>query len=103
MKKLIAVVALIAWSGVFADYIEVKTGYGREYYEVDTPKLYVCYEKRVKYVADDGRIYLRYIGCGLYRDSCRSNGLARFGRYPNRYEAKRAFQRCLNATPRFID
>ncbi len=89
---------------VFADFVEIKTGNGREYYSVyKRPKLNVCYVKRIKYYSDDGSVYLRYDGCGLYRDSCEYNGLAHFGHYPNPGSARRALNRCLTASPRFVD
>lgn len=104
MKKSILVAAAFFATFAGAGYVEVKTGYGRTYYDVSRrPRLYVCYVKRLKYVSDDGRVYLRYDGCGLYRDSCASNGLARFGRYPSPNAARRALQRCIYATPRFVD
>jgi len=102
MKKLAFI--LIALSAfIVADYVEVKTGNGRDYIFVpNTPKLYVCYDKRVKYVTNNA-IYLRYDGCRLYRHSCRYNGKAHFGKYPSQAAARRALYRCKNAHPRFID
>ncbi len=102
MKKIWIVVALLT-TAIVADYIEVKTGEGRYYRGVThSPKLYVCYDRRIKVVVD-GDIYLRYEGCARYRDSCRYNGLAHFGHYPNVWAAKRALHRCRTSRPRFID
>ena len=104
MKKIVATLLLGASTLLLADFVEVKTGYGKTYYKQrQAPRLYVCYQKRIKYVSDDGRIYLRYDGCGRYRDSCRYNGLARFGRYPSENAARSALYRCQTATPRFVD
>ena len=103
MKKGVLLAIMLLATGLVADYMEVKTGYGRTYYTEQRPRLYVCYVKRIKYVSDDGGMYLRYDGCGRYRDSCASNGLARFGRYPSVRAARRALNRCIYARPRFVD
>ena len=102
MKKLLIVGAILT-TAIFANYVEVKTGDGRYYSGASySPKLYVCYDKRIKVVVD-GDIYLRYEGCARYRDSCRYNGLAHFGHYPNTRAARRALHRCRASRPRFID
>lgn len=104
MKKGVWFAVMFIVTMLMADYVEVKTGYGRNYYNVgQRDRLYVCYVKRIKYISDDGGMYLRYDGCGRYRDSCVSNGLARFGRYPSVRAARRALNRCNYARPRFVD
>jgi len=86
-----------------ADYLEVKTGEGKAGILItSTPKLYVCYTKRVKLVTNDS-IYLRYDGCARYTHSCKSNGKARFGKYSSVNLAKRALYRCKTAQPKFVD
>ncbi len=103
MKKLLLAGALLVVSGLSADYLEVKTGEGKAGVLItSTPKLYVCYTKRVKFVTND-TIYLRYDGCARYTHSCKSNGKARFGKYPNVSAAKRALYRCRTAQPKFVD
>ena len=103
MKKLLLVVAILAVSGLSADYLEVKTGEGKAGVIITSiPKLFVCYTKRVKFVTAD-TIYLRYDGCARYLHSCKSNGKARFGKYPSINSAKRALHRCRVANPKFID
>lgn len=101
MTKLLIAAAFLATIAV-ADYVEVKTGNGKYIDIVDSPRLFVCYTKRVK-VVSDGVIYLRYDGCARYRYSCKSNDKARFGKYPSVRAAKRALYRCKTAQPRFID
>ena len=104
VKKSILLGAMFFATALVADYVEVKTGHGRNYYDtVQRARLYVCYAKRIKYVSDSGGIYLRYDGCGRYRDSCASNGLARFGKYPSVRSAKNALYRCRTSQPRFVD
>ena len=104
MKKILFLAVLTLGGLAMADYIEVKTGNGRAYYNgVQRARLYVCYVRRIKYVADNGGMYLRYDGCGRYRDSCGSNGLAHFGHYPSTRAARRALNRCQYASPRFVD
>jgi len=103
MKQFVLLVMGVV-SILSADFVEVKTGRGREYYHVNAiPKLNVCYTKRIKYYSDTGGVYLRYDGCGLYRDSCHDNGLAHFGHYPSPRAARRALDRCRTASPRFIE
>ena len=102
MKKLLMIGAILT-TAIFANYIEVKTGDGRYYSGAShSPKLYVCYDKRIKVVVD-GDIYLKYEGCAKYRDSCRNNGLAHFGHYPTPRDVKKALNRCKSSRPRFID
>jgi len=104
MKRVVLLFFIGFVVSTWADFVEVKTGYGRQYYQVNRrPKLNVCYVKRIKYYSDDGGVYLRYDGCGLYRDSCEYNGLAHFGHYPSPRAARRALNRCLTASPRFVD
>jgi len=103
MKKLLLLAVLGFGGFVLAQYVEVKTGYGRTYYETGgNPRLYVCYNKRVR-VFNGGMVYLRYDGCARYTYSCRSNGKARFGRYPSVRAAKNALYRCRTSQPRFVD
>jgi len=103
MKRLFVLAVLLFGSFVLAEYVEVKTGYGRTYYETrEQPRLYVCYNKRVR-VHREGMVYLRYDGCARYTYSCRSNGKARFGRYPSVRAARNALYRCKTAQPRFVD
>jgi len=103
MKKLLLTGALLVATALSADYLEVKTGEGKAGILItSTPKLYVCYTKRVKLVTDDA-IYLRYYGCARYTHSCKSNGKARFGKYPNVNAAKSALHRCKTAKPKFVD
>jgi len=102
MKKII-IIATVFSSLLTADYIEVKTGGGKNYYNANsTPKLYVCYNQRLQYVSEGIR-YLRYDGCTRYIHSCASNGKARFGKYPSVRSAKNALYRCRTANPRFVD
>ena len=102
MKQTIILLLTLA-SALSADYIEVKTSEGKAAIIVNSaPKLYVCYDKRVKIISD-GNIYLRYDGCARYRYSCKSNDKARFGKYPTVSAAKRALYRCKTAQPKFID
>ena len=103
MKKVFIAGALLLATLVSADYIEVKTGNGRTYYDANSrPKLYVCYDRRVRFVSD-GLIYLRYDGCARYTYSCARNGKARFGKYPSVRAARNALYRCRTANPRFVD
>jgi len=103
MKKLLILGIFLVSTLLVADYLEVKTGAGKiGAILVNKPKLFVCYDKRVKLVTDNG-VYLRYDGCARYTYSCKSNGKARFGRYPNVRAAKRALYRCRTAQPKFID
>ena len=103
MKALFVILALGTTALLQADYLEVKTGEGTAGVHLDSaPRLYVCYNKRLKLETDDA-IYLRYDGCARYRYSCKSNGKAHFGKYPNVRAAKRALHRCQTAQPRFID
>ncbi len=103
MKKLFLAGVLLAVSSLSADYLEVKTGEGKAGVLItSTPKLYVCYTKRVKLVTNDA-IYLRYDGCARYVHSCKSNAKARFGKYPNVNAAKNALYRCKTAQPKFVD
>ena len=103
MKKSLFLLFVFIGTVLYADYLEVKTGEGKAGVAFDArPKLYVCYTKRVKLVTDDA-IYLRYDGCARYTYSCKSNGKARFGKYPNENAARRALRRCQTAEPRFID
>jgi len=102
MKKLILIGAVFT-SLVTAEYLEVKTGGGKAYYNTNTkPRLYVCYNKRLKYISQ-GIMYLRYDGCARYTHSCASNGKARFGKYPSQRATKNALHRCQTANPKFID
>ena len=102
MKK-VSILLILLLAGIKADYIEIKTAQGKEALIIKkAPKLYVCYDKRIKIVNDDG-IFLHYEGCALYRHSCKSNKKARFGKYPNEKEAKKALYRCKTSQPRFID
>lgn len=103
MKKLFIFTALLFGSFILAESIEVKTSYGKTYYNKgQKARLYVCYDKRVK-VYSDGLVYLRYDGCSRYKYSCRSNGKARFGKYPSVRASKNALYRCRTAQPRFVD
>ena len=102
MKQAITLLLSIA-TALSADYIEVKTPEGKAGIIINSaPKLYVCYDKRVKIISD-GTLYLRYDGCARYRHSCKSNDKARFGKYPTISAAKRALYRCKTAQPKFID
>lgn len=103
MKKLFIFATLLLGDFVFAEYVEVKTGYGKTYYETkEKPRLYVCYDQRVK-VYSEGLVYLRYDGCARYKYSCSSNNKARFGKYPSAKTANNAQYRCRTAQPRFVD
>ena len=110
MKKLITVIAVIVGFSMFAnaDVIEIKdaggVGYGvtgGTYYPVQRYP-YVCYRRRVR-VFSNGYVYLRYDGCIRSRYSCKSIGMAHFGRYPNDRASYRAYRRCVTARPRFVD
>jgi len=101
MKKSITFLILILL-GLKAEYIEIKTSEGKAGLIINKPKLYVCYDKRVKIISDE-TIYLRYDGCARYYNSCKKNGKARFGKYPNETEAKKALYRCKTAQPKFVD
>ena len=102
MKKIGFMVAVI-FSMLFADYIEIKTAGGKSgAYISSKPRLYVCYDKRVKVISGN-TMYLRYDGCARYRYSCYSNGKAHFGKYPNSRAARNALYRCQTARPRFVD
>jgi hypothetical protein len=104
MKTLLVVMLFGFGVSASADYYEVKTGNGRTYYSgSQRAALYVCYAQRVKYISDDGGMYLRYDGCGRYRDSCGYNGMAHFGHYPSVRASRNALHRCQNARPRFVD
>jgi len=86
-----------------ADYIEVKTSEGKAAMIINSkPKLYVCYNKRVKIVSN-GTMFLHYDGCARYQHSCKSNNKARFGKYPSVSAAKKALYRCKTAQPKFVD
>lgn len=90
-------------TGINADYLEVKTADGT--YGISSRNTYypyVCYQRRLRLIKD-GYQYLRYDGCVRSTGPCENNGLAHFGRYPNNRASYRALQRCLNATPRFVD
>ncbi len=106
MKRFLAIGALAVWlfSGILsAEYVEVKTGEGKYGYTRSSDFFpYVCYERRVR-IFKNGYQYLRYEGCFRSRVSCRSMGVAHFGRYPNNRASYNALQRCLHATPRFVD
>ncbi|MEA1954509.1 MAG: hypothetical protein U9O24_08980 [Campylobacterota bacterium] len=63
---------------------------------------YVCYDRRVRtYV--DGVVYLRYEGCNRFNSSCESLGRVHFGKYPNDYSSHKAYRRCVEANPKFVD
>jgi len=63
---------------------------------------YVCYDKRVRrYI--NGTTYLTYQGCKRFDSSCSSLGRVHFGKYPNDYSSYKAYKRCINARPRFVD
>ncbi len=105
MKKLIfmLVVAGSVFTFANAEYVEVKTADGTYgYVKSSNYYPYVCYDRRVR-VFKDGYQYLRYEGCTRSKYSCRSIGMAHFGKYPNNRASYRALQRCRNATPRFVD
>jgi hypothetical protein len=103
MKKLLTLGAILLSVSLMADYLEVKTGEGKMGVVISSkPKLYVCYDKRVKLVTKDA-IYLRYDGCARYTYSCKSNGKARFGKYPSVSSAKKALYRCRTSQPKFVD
>jgi hypothetical protein len=104
MKKMIWGLALLGLTiGAQAGYVEVKTPGGTYgYSEGATYYPYVCYQRRVR-VFQNGYQILRYEGCTRSRYSCRSIGMVHFGRYPNNRASYRALQRCINATPRFVD
>lgn len=102
MKRLLLIATSLI-TLISAEYIEVKTSEGKAGVLITSkPKLYVCYNKRVKVVSGN-TIYLRYDGCARYVNSCKSNHKARFGKYPSIYAAKKALKRCIYANPRFID
>lgn len=113
MKRYIPIIVALCVSVSFADIIEVKSGDGyradlrtvqgtfRSKYESRFP--FVCYDKRVRILSNDGNEYLTYKGCTRVNMSCESTGRAHFGKYPNDYKAYQALQRCINARPRFVD
>jgi hypothetical protein len=111
MKYLLGLL-LLGSVALYADSMEIKTGNG---YRVQTHSVegrfespyqsqfpYVCYDKRVKVIVD-GEMYLKYKGCKRFNTSCKRLGRAHFGRYPNDQKASQALNRCLRATPRFVD
>ena len=113
MKKYIPIIVALLISVGFADTIEVKSGDG---YRSDLTSVqgtfksrhqsrfpFVCYDKRVRIISDNGNEYLTYKGCTRVNVSCKSTGRAHFGKYPNDYKASKALQRCRNARPRFVD
>ncbi len=112
MKLYIPVMVAMLSGLIYADSIEIKTGDGyREplttiygsYKSKNGHKFpYVCYDKRIKVVAD-GEMYLTYKGCTRITTSCKSVGRAHFGKYPNDYESYKARKRCENSRPRFVD
>lgn len=112
MKKLLMIVSILAFGGLQADTIEIKSadGYRENLRNVQgTFKSrhqsrfpYVCYDKRIK-VISHGTYYLSYKGCTRVNVSCKSTGRAHFGKYPNDYKASKALRRCQNARPRFVD
>ncbi len=64
--------------------------------------LYVCYDK--KYATNkDNKTYVKYVGCDRYSQRCGTIHKKHFGKYPNGYQAQKAFERCLNSSPKFID
>lgn len=111
MKKLI-LITFLGLSMLYSASYEVRTGDG---YRVPTRTVYgdftsryeshfpyVCYDRRVKSV-EYGKVYVRYEGCKRFNRSCESLGRVHFGRYPNDYASNKAYYRCLNARPKFID
>jgi hypothetical protein len=104
MKGLGAGLSLLALGiGLQAGYVEVKTPGGTYgYSEGGTFYPYVCYERRIR-VFRNGYQYLRYEGCTRSQYSCQNIGMVHFGHYPNNRASYRALQRCINATPRFVD
>ena len=93
--------------------IEVKTGDGPKAdltpYDGPPPTSkytslfpYVCYEKRIK-INVAGETLLKYKDCFRTDASCKSIGRAHFGKYPNDFESYKALNRCINATPKFVD
>ena len=104
------VIALLAGLAV-ADSIEIKTGDGvranlvrgsggTSRHTAEYP--WVCYDKRIKVVVD-GDMYVTYKGCTRVNSSCKRVGRAHFGKYQNDYESYKAYNRCINARPRFVD
>jgi len=101
MKKMTILMASML--SLYSSVLEVKSADGKSYYVTNSkPKLFVCYKKRLKYVSNKAQM-LKYIGCKLYEDSCKSNHKARFGKYPNSKKAKEALGRCKKSTPKFVD
>ena len=101
MKKIM--VLIVAILNLHGSILEVKDAKGKSYYVTNNkPKLFVCYKKRLIYISDDTKM-LKYIGCKLYKDSCKANHKARFGKYPNSQKAKEALIRCKKSTPKFVD
>lgn len=60
---------------------------------------FVCYDKKT-IIKSDKAIYER---CFRSKMSCQSIGKFHFGKYPNDFEAHKAFIRCLKSNPKFID
>ena len=105
--RMVVMLAIVGASiSATAEYVRVKTAdgyYTREYRRpVRIHYPYVCYDRRIE-VYDEGLRYLRYEGCMRSRYSCKSIGMAHFGRYPSDRASSKALYRCKTATPRFID
>jgi hypothetical protein len=97
---LAGVILLSGWA--YGDYVEVKDAYGKSSYSTYSPKLYVCYNERVK-VISEGTMYLSYRGCTRESIPCANLGKVHFGKYPNSRQAANALWRCRNSRPRFVD
>ncbi|MFK5975287.1 MAG: hypothetical protein QM493_02155 [Sulfurovum sp.] len=113
MKRYIPIIVALFVTIGFAETIEIKSGDG---YRSDLTSVqgtfksrhqsrfpFVCYDRRVRIISDNGNEYLTYKGCTRVNVSCKSTGRAHFGKYPNDYKAHQALRRCRNAKPRFID
>jgi len=101
MKLFIALCITLFTGVVYADYIEVKQADGTSY-SSSSNGLHVCYDKRIKVVVD-GDMYLSYRGCTREDIKCSRIGKVHFGKYPTRYKASQALNRCRNSRPRFVD
>jgi len=99
MKKLILAGFVVLVGLLQADY-QVRTADGDYYVSSRSSKRYVCYRTRIINNNTGG---LAYLGCGLYRDNCRSNHKVHFGHYSSNRAARRALRRCQYSNPRIVD
>ncbi|WP_367607113.1 hypothetical protein [Legionella sp. W05-934-2] len=73
----------------------------RVYYS-DGFRPYVCYQSKVIH-RTPFYIDIDYFGCFRSAKPCHYFGAGHFGKYPSFRAANRAFARCVNSAPRFVD